>query len=112
MKRSSKPCALVNLVLAGPVDARHAYVDMSAVKVAASNWTRAGRTCSPAMGFSFAGGTTDGVPPSGALCTGCCTQLYHKTCSWQMHLLSAKAFAIVAVAVPAGVALNVCRLKP
>ena len=50
-----------HLASAGPVDARHAYVDMSAVDVAASNWTRAGRTCSPAMGFSFAGGTTDGT---------------------------------------------------
>ena len=51
---------------------------MSAVEVAASNWTRAGRTCSPAMGFSFAGGTTDGVPPSGALRAGGCSQLCDK----------------------------------
>lgn len=57
------------------MDARHAYVDMSAVEVAASNWTHAGRTCSPAMGFSFAGGTTDGAPPSGALGAGCCSLL-------------------------------------
>ena len=30
------------------------------MQVPASNWTRAGRTCPPAMGFSFAAGTTDG----------------------------------------------------
>jgi hypothetical protein len=47
---------------AGPVQAAHAYVDMSRVRVAAGNWTRAGRTCPPAMGFSFAAGTTDGAP--------------------------------------------------
>ena len=66
MNVTEETCACCSLVVAGPVDARHAYVDMSAVEVAASNWTRAGRTCSPAMGFSFAGGTTDGAPPSGA----------------------------------------------
>lgn len=48
---------------AGAVQARHAFVDMSRVQVAASNWTRAGATCPPAMGFSFAAGTTDGAPP-------------------------------------------------
>jgi hypothetical protein len=46
--------------LAGPIDARHAWVDMSAVEVKASRWTRAGRTCKGAMGFAFAAGTTDG----------------------------------------------------
>ena len=45
---------------AGPVQFRHQYLDMSDVKVAASNYTRAGHTCKPAMGFSFAAGTTDG----------------------------------------------------
>ena len=39
---------------------RHQYLDMSNVKVAASNYTRAGHTCKAAMGFSFAAGTTDG----------------------------------------------------
>ena len=47
----------------GPVEYRHAFLDMSAVVVAASNATRAGRTCRPAMGFSFAAGTTDGARP-------------------------------------------------
>ena len=45
---------------AGPVDFRHAFIDMSRVEVRASNYTRAGRTCPAAMGFSFAAGTTDG----------------------------------------------------
>lgn len=30
-------------------------------QVRASRWTRAGVTCPPAMGFSFAAGTTDGA---------------------------------------------------
>ena len=47
---------------AGPVQFRHRYVDMSNVQVQASNYTRAGHTCKPAMGFSFAAGTTDGEP--------------------------------------------------
>ena len=34
---------------------------MSAITVAPSNYTRAGKTCRAAMGFSFAAGTTDGV---------------------------------------------------
>jgi neutral ceramidase len=46
--------------LSGPVDARHVWVDMSAVEVKPSRWTRPGRTCKAAMGFSFAAGTTDG----------------------------------------------------
>ena len=45
---------------AGPVDFRHAFIDMSRVEVRASNYTQAGRTCPAAMGFSFAAGTTDG----------------------------------------------------
>ena len=48
------------MMSAGPVDSRHAYLDMSNIEVLASNYTRAGRTCKPAMGFSFAAGTTDG----------------------------------------------------
>ncbi|KAK9785596.1 hypothetical protein WJX73_002285 [Symbiochloris irregularis] len=46
--------------LSGAVESRHAYLDMSSIEVLASNYTRAGRTCKPAMGFSFAAGTTDG----------------------------------------------------
>lgn len=46
---------------AGPVEYRHAYVDMSSVVVEASNITRPGSTCRPAMGISFAAGTTDGA---------------------------------------------------
>ena len=34
---------------------------MSAITVAPSNHTRAGKTCRAAMGFSFAAGTTDGA---------------------------------------------------
>lgn len=45
----------------GDVEYRHAYLDMSNVVVEASNYTRAGRTCPAAMGFSFAAGTTDGA---------------------------------------------------
>ena len=37
------------------------FLDMSSVIVEASNFTRAGRTCRAAMGFSFAAGTTDGA---------------------------------------------------
>lgn len=33
---------------------------MRNIKVRESNYTRAGKTCPPAMGFSFAAGTTDG----------------------------------------------------
>ncbi|KAF6266801.1 neutral ceramidase [Scenedesmus sp. NREL 46B-D3] len=46
--------------VSGPIDFRHTYVNMSGVAVRASRWTRAGVTCPPAMGFSFAAGTTDG----------------------------------------------------
>ena len=42
----------------GPVDFRHRFLDMSSITVNQSTWTRAGRTCPPAMGFSFAAGTT------------------------------------------------------
>ncbi|KAK9816671.1 hypothetical protein WJX72_003530 [[Myrmecia] bisecta] len=44
----------------GPVEFRHAFLDMSNVEVAESKYTRAGKTCPAAMGFSFAAGTTDG----------------------------------------------------
>lgn len=44
----------------GPIDFRHVFLDMRNITVEASNWTRAGRTCPPAMGMSFAAGTTDG----------------------------------------------------
>jgi hypothetical protein len=46
---------------AGGIQYRHQYLDMSSQVVEASDWTRAGRTCPAAMGFSFAAGTTDGV---------------------------------------------------
>ena len=49
---------------AGAIQYRHQYLDMSSQVVEASNWTRAGRTCSASMGFSFAAGTTDGVRQS------------------------------------------------
>lgn len=52
----------LNRFAAGGIEYRHVYLDMSAQEVEASNWTRAGRTCPAAMGFSFAAGTTDGTP--------------------------------------------------
>ena len=58
---------------AGPIDFRHAFLDMTKVTVKEGPYTRAGRTCPAAMGFSFAAGTTDGVPqPSGQqTCSHC-----------------------------------------
>ena len=50
--------------LDGPIDFRHAFLDMRGIRVAASNFTQAGTTCKPAMGFAFAAGTTDGEPAS------------------------------------------------
>ena len=47
---------------AGEVSYRHKFVDMTKVVVEASKFTRAGKTCPAAMGFSFAAGTTDGKP--------------------------------------------------
>lgn len=44
----------------GPIEYRHAYVDMTNIHVVATKTTPAGRTCPPAMGFSFAAGTIDG----------------------------------------------------
>ncbi|KAK9901622.1 hypothetical protein WJX75_005298 [Coccomyxa subellipsoidea] len=49
-----------SLDISGSVDYRHMFLDMSSIIVEASNFTRAGRTCRAAMGFSFAAGTTDG----------------------------------------------------
>lgn len=45
--------------LSGPVDFRHTYVDMTNVTVEL-NGTKQVKTCKPAMGYSFAAGTTDG----------------------------------------------------
>lgn len=44
----------------GPIDSRHLYFDITNMQVRASNFTRAGKTCVGAMGWSFAAGTTDG----------------------------------------------------
>lgn len=46
--------------VSGPIDFRHAFLDMTNVEVKEGPYTRAGRTCPAAMGFSFAAGTTDG----------------------------------------------------
>ncbi len=46
---------------AGPIDFRHAFLDMTGIDVREGPNTRAGRTCPAAMGFSFAAGTTDGT---------------------------------------------------
>ncbi|XP_069125052.1 uncharacterized protein [Argopecten irradians] len=45
--------------LSGPVDFRHSYVDMTNVQVQVNATTKV-QTCKPAMGMSFAAGTTDG----------------------------------------------------
>ncbi|CAL1538863.1 unnamed protein product [Lymnaea stagnalis] len=45
--------------LTGPVDFRHSYVDMTIQNVTLANGTQV-QTCKPAMGYSFAAGTTDG----------------------------------------------------
>ncbi|XP_065884101.1 uncharacterized protein [Dysidea avara] len=45
--------------LSGPVDSRHAYVDMTSLTVNLEDGTQV-KTCPPAMGRSFAAGTTDG----------------------------------------------------
>ncbi|EFJ45823.1 hypothetical protein VOLCADRAFT_63318, partial [Volvox carteri f. nagariensis] len=51
-------------LLQGPLDFRSTFLDMANITVAASPWsTRPGRTCPPAMGMSFAAGTTDGECP-------------------------------------------------
>lgn len=44
----------------GPIQYGHMYVHMDYMEVQESEFTRAGTTCPPAMGFSFAAGTTDG----------------------------------------------------
>ncbi|GMH38629.1 hypothetical protein BSKO_06513 [Bryopsis sp. KO-2023] len=44
----------------GTVDFRHTYLDMSNVVVEEDEFGPAGKTCPPAMGYSFAAGTTDG----------------------------------------------------
>ena len=51
----------VSGVTTGPVDYRHAFLDMRNLEVMESPYTRGGKTCPAAMGFSFAAGTTDGA---------------------------------------------------
>jgi neutral ceramidase len=46
--------------VSGAVESMHVYLDMSNITVWGRNGVRAGKTCKPAMGFSFAAGTTDG----------------------------------------------------
>lgn len=65
--------------LAGPVDYRHAYLPMANLTVAASRWTRGGRTCAPAMGMSFAAGTTDGAPTQAWRCRSWRVQPHGRT---------------------------------
>lgn len=48
-----------NRELDGPVDSRMSYVDMAATVVTLDNGTKV-TTCTPAFGYSFAAGTTDG----------------------------------------------------
>jgi len=45
--------------VAGPLDYRHSFVDMSKLNVTLSDGSVV-TTCSPAMGYAFAAGTTDG----------------------------------------------------
>ncbi|KAJ3064800.1 hypothetical protein HDU98_011829 [Podochytrium sp. JEL0797] len=47
------------VVVKGPIEFRHAWVDMSDVDVELPGGSRA-KTCTPAMGYSFVAGTTDG----------------------------------------------------
>lgn len=47
-----------NLKVSGPIGAAHQYIDMSNIVLQTSNGTVS--TCKPAMGYSFAAGTTDG----------------------------------------------------
>lgn len=44
----------------GSIESMHTFIDMRDIHVKESEHTRAGKTCKPAMGFSFAAGTTDG----------------------------------------------------
>lgn len=45
--------------ISGPIDYRHSFVKMSTLNVTLSDGTSK-KLCSPAMGYSFAAGTTDG----------------------------------------------------
>ncbi|XP_013094566.2 uncharacterized protein LOC106078246 isoform X1 [Biomphalaria glabrata] len=45
--------------ITGPVDFRHSYINMTQQVVPLANGTKV-QTCKPAMGYSFAAGTTDG----------------------------------------------------
>ena len=47
-----------NLKVSGPIGAAHQFIDMSSIVLQTSNGTVS--TCKPAMGYSFAAGTTDG----------------------------------------------------
>ncbi|XP_064615705.1 uncharacterized protein LOC135479730 [Liolophura sinensis] len=46
-------------LITGPVDFKHTYVDMTNVEIQLNSTTKV-KTCKPAMGYSFAAGTTDG----------------------------------------------------
>ncbi|KAJ3382821.1 hypothetical protein HDU84_004036 [Entophlyctis sp. JEL0112] len=66
--------------ISGPVSYRHAFLDFSSVQVKLDNGSTVS-TCSPAMGFSFAGATTDGIgssifPGQGVNYTDAATQWY------------------------------------
>lgn len=45
----------------GPINSIHTYLDITQVHVEESAYGPSGRTCRPAMGYSFAAGTTDGA---------------------------------------------------
>lgn len=47
-----------NLKVSGPIGSVHQYVDMSSIVLQTNNGNVS--TCKPAMGYSFAAGTTDG----------------------------------------------------
>ena len=46
--------------ISGPIDYRQSYVNMVGLNVTVSNGGMTTSLCSPAMGYSFAAGTTDG----------------------------------------------------
>ena len=80
---------------AGGISYRHKFIDMTSISVEASNFTRAGKTCPAAMGFSFAAGTTDGDTSFALLLL--VARCYHSDVSnviQELHLREALLFTL------------------
>jgi neutral ceramidase len=61
MKASITSSNSSKIYLSGPIESRHIFLDMRNIQITKSPFTpRGGHTCTPAMGFAFAAGTTDG----------------------------------------------------